>query len=400
MKVHPGREPFNPRSAPEARVETAEHVEGRTRLVVPRVSLTTDPPPTAPVFFNPAASLNRDVTVAVTAALGASTFCDSMAGSGARGLRVAHELTRVETVALVDFNREALALARRSAGLNRVLRKCEFAEAETSSYLYSRYGRDQRFDCVDLDPFGTPVRQLQGGLNATADGGILSVTATDTAVLCGVHRDVCRRRYGASPLNNKFHHETAIRVLLGAVARTGAALDIGATPVAAHSTRHYVRVYCRIRVGATGAAGTLKHLGYVVWCPSCGGASTSPAEERGCAACGKKAKSAGPLWVDGLADSDLVAKAVKEAGEAGLAKAEGVLRPLEEIDRFPPWSFDIEEVCSELGIPSVPEAQVRNALKRAGAASMRTPFEKRGVKTTASRKEFVGAVRDAAAAKT
>jgi len=88
-------------------VRLVEHVEGRTRLIVPAVSLEADPPPTSPVFFNPAASLNRDVSVCVTSAAGGSSFCDSMAGVGARGIRVANEVGVIERVTLVDFDREA-----------------------------------------------------------------------------------------------------------------------------------------------------------------------------------------------------------------------------------------------------------------------------------------------------
>ena len=41
------------------------------------------------------------------------------------------------------------------------------------------------FDVVDLDPYGTPSLLLEPAVEAVADGGLLCVTATDTAVLCG-----------------------------------------------------------------------------------------------------------------------------------------------------------------------------------------------------------------------
>lgn len=41
------------------------------------------------------------------------------------------------------------------------------------------------FDVVDLDPYGTPSQLLEPAVEAVADGGLLCVTATDTAVLCG-----------------------------------------------------------------------------------------------------------------------------------------------------------------------------------------------------------------------
>ncbi len=373
-----------------------EHTEGGTRLVVPAASLTQNPPPTSPVFFNPAASLNRDISVAVAAADGGSTFCDSMAGVGARGLRVAKEVRSVKSVTLVDFNERALNLARRGAALNGVKRKCEFSGSETSSFLFSRYGREERFDYVDADPFGTPVRQLQAALCATSDGGVMSATATDTAVLCGVYPRVSKRRYGATPLNNHFSHESAIRILAGAIARMGASLDIGAEAVAAHSTRHYVRVFVRVMVGASRADASLGNLGYVTWCIECGDTKSSREPEWTCGACGRKAKVAGPLWIGRLVHGPTVTAARKMASEMRLASAADVLGSLEGVDGFPPWSFSIERICSTLRIPTVPEDAVYQRLLTSGHNVMRTPFEKTGIKTDADIEAVTSAVKGAA----
>ncbi len=375
-------------------MKVVEHLEGRTRLVVPAASLASDPPPTSPVFFNPAARLNRDISVAVAVASGGSSFCDSMAGVGARGIRMAREAEGVEAVTLVDFNRAALKAARRAAVLNRVRRKCEFAESETSSYLSSRFGRDMRFDSVDVDPFGTPVRYLQAAVSATADGGVLSATATDTAVLCGVYPKVSERRYGATPLNNHFHHETAIRILAGAIARLGAHIDIGAEPVAAHATRHYVRVYVRVVPGASRADSVLGELGFVSWCPACGHASSSSEPQRQCAVCDRRAKVAGPLWVGRLTEPKLVQEAEGAARERGLLDAASVLNSLVGEGYFPPWSYSIERICSSLGVASVPEASVRRRLKEGGHSVLRTPYETTGIKTDAEYGEVLAAVKE------
>jgi tRNA (guanine26-N2/guanine27-N2)-dimethyltransferase len=378
-------------------LDLARYREGGTILVVPRASITEVPPPTAPVFFNPAASLNRDVTVAVAAAAECETFCDSMAGVGARGVRVANEVERVAEVVMVDFNRDALKLARRSASLNGVKRKCAFAESETSSYLYSRFGRNQRFDCVDLDPFGTPIRQIQAALSATADGGILSVTATDTAVLCGVHLSTCARRYGSTPINNHFHHETGMRILLASLARSAASMDIGIEPVVAHSTRHYLRVFVRVNPGAASADSSLRELGHVAWCPACGEVMSSREAQGPCPACGEKLKVAGPLWAGSVVQEPLIKAARKEALERELPGAVGILESLIGVNGFPPWSYDIDQICSELKVPTTSELSVYTRLIQGGHRVMRTPFEKSGVKTDAGYSEVVDAVRSASA---
>ena len=377
-------------------MKLVEHVEGRTRLVVPAVSLEVDPPPTYPVFFNPAASLNRDISVCVTAARGGKSFCDSMAGVGARGIRIANEAGGIDHVTFVDFNGQALLIARRAAALNRVTRKCEFAQSETSSYLYSRYGRDRRFDFVDVDPFGTPIGQLQGAIRATSDGGILSVTATDTAVLCGVYPKVARRRYGATPLNNHFNHETAIRLLAGAVVRAAASLDTGARPVVAHSTRHYVRLFFSVETGAARGDFALSNLGHISWCPSCGHVAASTEPGASCEKCRKRARSAGPVWIGPLTDSRLLRKARGLAGELEFLRASETFAALSGVDSFPPWCFSVDQICSALGIATVPESDIYKTLKEWGHSAMRTPFEKTGLKTDAGHAEVVQAILHAA----
>ncbi|HEV2137281.1 MAG TPA: hypothetical protein VGR53_00390 [Nitrososphaerales archaeon] len=373
-----------------------EHVEGRTKLIVPKRSLAEDPPPTSPVFFNPAASLNRDISVAITSATRGTTFCDSLAGVGARGLRVANEVEWIEKVALVDFNSKALRLAEKSAVLNGVKRKCEFSTSETCSYLYSRFGRDQKFDYVDVDPFGTPVRQLQAALSATEDDGVLSITATDTAVLCGVYPQVSLRRYGAYPLNNNFHHETAVRILIGALARLGGTLDTGIESLVAHSTKHYLRIFVRVKVGASEADSALGQLGYVACCRACGHLSQSAEVQRSCDECGGRVKTAGPLWLGALIDDSLAVAAEKAAKKAGLIGAGDVLTSLVGVDGYPPWSYDIDEICSLLKIPTVSESEVRRRLEGSGYTTLRQPFELTGLKTDADFEELKNAVQSAA----
>ena len=168
--------------------------------------------------------MSRDVSVSVTNATSGSTYCDALAGIGSRGVRVANEVQREILVSMVDFNKLAISMGRRNAALNKVRRRCEFACRDSNAYLYSRQGKDQRFDYLDVDPFGTPVPYFQAALRATKDGGIASITATDTAVLCGVNGTVARRRYWGAPLNNHFHHETGLRLLMNSIRREAASL--------------------------------------------------------------------------------------------------------------------------------------------------------------------------------
>lgn len=78
--------------------------------------------------------------------------------------------------------------------------------------LYSRRNASpstsfQRFTVVDLDPYGSPAPFLDAALQGVVDGGLLMVTCTDMAVLCGNHGETCYSKYGAYPVRAKFCHE-------------------------------------------------------------------------------------------------------------------------------------------------------------------------------------------------
>ena len=376
------------------RVRLVRIEEGRTKLLVPRDSLSVVPPST-PVFYNPAASINRSVSVAITEATRGSDFCDALAGIGARGIRIASEVrSREMSVCIVDINGESVDLARRNARLNGVGAKCSFTRSEANSFLHSRYGRDEKFAYLDVDPFGTPIPFLQAALRATKDRGIASFTATDTAVLCGVHVRVAERRYGGTPINNDFHHETGIRLLLNAIRREAASLDIGIKPVAVHSTRHYIRAFVRIEVGASKAEEGRSSEGCILWCRQC--SSLAEGEPRAvgrvCGSCGSKLRVAGPLWLGALTDPIAIKESTAASERLGLSEAARVLESLKGVDSLPPWSFCIEGICSSLHIASVPDARVAELLRGQGYRTLRQPFEKTGLKTDAPYKEVVSAV--------
>src|SRR5215510_2753478 len=183
-------------------------IEGGTTFLVPQSSLIERVPPKTPAFFNPAAKLNRDLSVlaykAIAPQLSHATLADSFTGIGARALRVAVEVPKIEKVYGNDINSVAIEVAKEAAKINSVSDKCHFSIDEVCKFLSKGDGNGERFGIVDLDPFGTPAKHIDCVLRAVLDGGLVSITATDTAVLCGVYPKVCLRRYYGRPLNNSY----------------------------------------------------------------------------------------------------------------------------------------------------------------------------------------------------
>lgn len=51
--------------------------------------------------------------------------------------------------------------------------------------MYQNRHHTDRFTIIDLDPYGSPTPFLDAAVQSIADGGLLCITCTDMAVLCG-----------------------------------------------------------------------------------------------------------------------------------------------------------------------------------------------------------------------
>ena len=154
-----------------------EMIEGKTKIIVPKKSISDKVPPKKPAFFNPKGKLNRDFSIIAYAAFlkkfeGPKIFLEGLSGIGARGLRVANEL-QVEQTLINDLNPSALKMAEHSANLNG-LKNVEFYEEEACRFLSRHAKKGERGAIVDIDPFGSPASFFDCGIRATMHGGILS----------------------------------------------------------------------------------------------------------------------------------------------------------------------------------------------------------------------------------
>jgi len=230
--------------------------EGNVKALVPRLEafakLPSDYAPSkAPVFYNPVMELNRDLAVLALQAYQRTigheiAVCEPLTGCGLRGIRFAAEVEGVKKVVMNDISEKAFRLASFNVESSGLARKAT-VKHEEANLLLSRYSAPhRRFDAIDIDPFGSPVRFLDSAVRALRDGGFIALTATDMAPLCGVHPRACIRKYGGKPLRTEYCHELAVRLLVGCLATTAAKQDIGVNVVFSHRTEHYVQAVKRL----------------------------------------------------------------------------------------------------------------------------------------------------------
>ena len=360
-------------------------VEGRTMLVVPQSSLTAKVLSNMPAFFNPAAKLNRDLSIlaysAFASSSGKKTFADSFTGIGARALRVAVEVPEIEQVYGNDINSVAIEAAKEAAKLNSVTYKCYFSIDEVCKFLLKGDREGNRFSIVDLDPFGTPAKHIDCMLRAVLDGGLVSITATDTAVLHGVYPEVCLRRYYGRPLNNSYGNETAIRLLLSLIALTSSRLELAIQPIFVHATLHYLRIYAKVSVSSSQANNVYNSIGYIMHCFQCGHRFNVKEYEKGkCELCNSGLAIGGQLWTGPLHDKEFVKKMLEQGPDRQCKK---VLEAAAEEASEIPYYFRADEISAKLKTNTQPVQRIIEKLRAAGFVGSKASLNTSAFKTDA-----------------
>ncbi|MDI1495376.1 MAG: tRNA (Guanine-N(2)-)-methyltransferase [Cenarchaeum symbiont of Oopsacas minuta] len=364
--------------------------EGKTHLLVPKSS--DDTPAKHPVFFNPRACVNRDMSLLAYAALskeysGDLTYIDSLCGLGARGLRVANELNGFENVILNDVNPNALMMAEESAIKNKL--QIKFSNQKVCRFLATRSETGMHAMVTDIDPFGSPAKYFECAVRSVAHGGMLSATATDLQVLRGIFNLACVRRYGGSTIRRtEFGIEIGVRLILGCLGHICARIDRSFEPLFVHCDQHYYRVYVRIKKHPS-SAGT----GYMYSCIHCGNRGVADCANFQCPHCGKKTDTAGPLWIGQLFDENFTKRMIIELKNLSVNKiCEKTLIKSSAESTLPPTFYTLDEVAKKNGYAPPKLANTINLLQNSGYTASPTSFDPTGFRTNATFEQILACI--------
>jgi len=384
--------------------------EGAATLVVPKLDAFKKAPweyapSKAPVFYNPAMKQNRDIAILAIQGfqriIGRNLLiAEPLAGCGVRGIRFAIEIDGVQHVYMNDINPLAFKMAKHNVERNGLSERVFLSNEDANLFMSRHAAPHKRFDCIDIDPFGSPAPFLDSAVRALRDGGLLALTATDMAPLCGVHPKAAYRKYGGFPLRTEYCHEIAVRLLIGALVETAAKHEIGVQILFSHKSAHYVRVYALLFHGAKKADISLSKMGYILHCFNCFHREVSlgiePFLNEKCRECGGSLKAAGPLWLGRLADEDFCRRIEQEA-TAGRVELDGQTRRMLALIReesvAPATYFVVDKICDKLGLPSPSVERVMERLIEEGFKVWPTHFNTRGIKTDAPAKVVLESIK-------
>jgi tRNA (guanine26-N2/guanine27-N2)-dimethyltransferase len=326
------------------------------------------------VFFNPVMEFSRDISVLLMHVFlrnNKAKLLDGLAGTGARGVRIAYEVPGNFEMILNDHNPKAFEVIKKNMKLNGVdNHRVENMKLNT---LLSMEG----FDYVDIDPFGSPVTFLDPAIQSLSRFGMLAVTATDTAPLCGRYIKTCKRRYDSKALKSLYSKETGVRILIGHCVRLAAKYDMGLTPILSYFSDHYIRLHLKAEKGARKADSALENIGFIFHDVNSGHRrSTSDiSEDKSSEEC------AGPLWIGDLHDQRFLEKIVDNPELGSAKRIEKYLSLWREEAKMPPYFFEINEIASLTKTHPKPLLEILGGLRDMGYSASRTHFSPSGFKT-------------------
>lgn len=368
-----------------------ELVEGRARLrLPPQVGGGLK------VFYNARMSFNRDLAILFASSHFPShrqlRVCDPMAASGIRAVRYVLESPNVLSVLAADNSTQSVDVARETVILNNQSAKISVVESDANLLLLNHV--TQRFDLVDLDPFGSPAPFFDNTLRATIDGGVIAATATDMGPLTGARASACIRKYGVRPVRSEFAKEMAVRTLAACLENIAGRLELGIEIVFSHASDHYARIYAKVFKGRKSANASTSFIGFLEYCPKCLKRIEHNKFESissTCQECQAKTRIGGPIWLGPIWDGRTVQAMIEQTprlNSSRLSEIQSLLTCIDQERESSAFHYTTDAFSRRLSMKPPAMRTVLDSLREAGFKATRTHFSPTGFRTNAPCQEI------------
>uniref|UniRef100_A0A8B9RFQ1 tRNA (guanine(26)-N(2))-dimethyltransferase n=1 Tax=Astyanax mexicanus TaxID=7994 RepID=A0A8B9RFQ1_ASTMX len=332
---------------------------------------------------------------------------EGLAASGLRSVRFALEVPGLKSVTANDCSAKAAALIARNAKYNNVAHLLHASQKDASMLMYEMRGKKERYDVIDLDPYGSPSPFLDAAVQAVSEGGLLCITCTDMAVMAGNSGETCYSKYGSVSLKSKYCHELALRIILHSLDQRANVYQRYIEPLLSVSVDFYIRVFIRVRTGQATVKHSASKQALVYNCVGCGAfhiqrmgkrilqgkhmkfsAATGPPVGMNCDHCGQRHQLGGPVWAEPIHNLEFVQKVLAAVSgnpsRFGTSKRiEGVLSMVTEELQDIPLYYVLDQLSSTVHCNTPAMLQFRSALLHAGYKVSFSHACKNAVKTDA-----------------
>jgi tRNA (guanine26-N2/guanine27-N2)-dimethyltransferase len=331
------------------------------------------------VFYNPEMKSNRDMTINLLNCVPdkGMQIADLLAGTGIRSVRLLKELDfgKIKRLCANDHSAKSATQIKKNVKSNKCKGKFEVYSLDANIFLLESTG----FDYIDVDPFGSPARFLDASCERLARNGILAITATDTAALCGSSPNACNRKYFATPMRNDYMHESGLRIMIRRAQLSAMQHEKALVPLFSYSEKHYMRAFLRCVKGRDPASNIYDEHGYISHCRKCLTNVASKKTIDKCF-CGSSMEHAGPMWLGKLGDKSLVEKMAKKQSD----QKEFLTTLSRELQIINQWYYNLNTVCSKYKISNPKKIDfVIEKIRKEGYLAERTIFDLAAVRSDA-----------------
>lgn len=345
-------------------------------------------------FFRPESRMARDLGILAAQvyrqAHGSLRVLDAMAGSGVRSLRYRTE-ANADRLWVNDSNPDVIPELSDNLAL---VVPTDTAEPDASKIaqvtcldanriFFDCYIRQDYYDLVDVDCFGSAAPYLSTSLWAIAINGLLYLTSTDIRTVSGQPPQASLTPYGAYTRHHPAIHEQGLRIVLGTLLHNAAQKGFGIQPIFSLFTGQTFRLMVRL---LSKPNLTPKNYGFLGYCHRCGTYQAVPWSDLGrshCTVDQHPPTVSGPLWLGALHTPDFLQNMQTLAEAHGWEKATRLLQGLQVEAPLPPYFYTLGEI-GRRGQCDIPRrSPLVQALHEAGFAASPTHFNPQALRTTA-----------------
>ena len=339
-------------------------------------------------FYRPSTQVARDLGVLAAtlqrADRGQLRVLDVMTGCGVRSLRYAVE-SGADFIWANDADPDIHDRLAQNLATHLVSQPYQITHWPANRVFYDCVLRQDYYDLVDIDAFGSPSAYVGASLQATKWGGLLYLTSTDGRSISGHFPEQSLQQFGGYARSHPAIHEQALRLLLGTLYQQATFQGWGIQPIFSLYQGQTYRVMVRLMPKNWGGIADFGFLGY---CHHCGDYQTVGWRSLGRATCAHHTPPvpfvvSGPLWLGMLHERAFVQRMVTLATAWGWIERVTLLQTLQAEADLPPYYFTLGEIGRRGKLDLPKRDRLLQALHTHGYAASPTHITPQAIKTTA-----------------
>jgi tRNA (guanine26-N2/guanine27-N2)-dimethyltransferase len=350
------------------------HIEGKARFEIGNA------------FYRRVSQVARDLAVLSAAIyksdIGRLRVLDAMTGCGVRPLRYWKE-SQADWIWANEGNPDLNSILHQNLKEAIASGCCQVTHLDANRLFFDCYNRQDYYDLVDVDCFGSPAPYLSTSLWATSIGGLLYLTSTDGRTATGHSPENSLSVYGSYARNHPAAHEQGLRLLIGSVQQQAAVKGLGIQPVFSLFVGQTYRVMLRL---LKSQALTSQNYGFLGYCHHCGDYQTVSWRQLGRSICPHDSKPltlSGPMWLGALHDQYQLQRLESLAKEWNWPERVQLLQIMQAEADFPPYFYTLGEIgCrGKMDIPK--RSRLIQSLQDRGYRASSTHINAQAIKTDA-----------------